>query len=73
MEDPRLSALLVHEIANPINNISAALYLMEEYFIEKEQPVGEPVGGLLKLLREEIRRVTLLLSSFRSIDLLGSV
>jgi two-component system, NtrC family, sensor histidine kinase HydH len=64
-----LSAVLGHEIANPLNNISAAVQLLEHYLHEKDDRVDEPMCELLRLITEEINRLTLLLENFRSLKL----
>jgi signal transduction histidine kinase len=64
-----LSAVLAHEIANPLNAISAAVHLIEQYFYEKEGPVDQTIVDLLRLVAGEINRLTLLLNEFRSLRL----
>ena len=60
-----LSAALAHEIANPLGNISAAVQLLEEHLCE--QRLNEATSDLLRLTKEEIDRLTLLLDNFRSV------
>jgi signal transduction histidine kinase len=64
-----LFAVLTHEIANPLNNISAAVQLMDEYLHDSENRVNEAFSELLRLLTEEVKRLTLLLEDFRSLQL----
>ena len=60
-----LSAVLAHEIANPLSNISAAVHLLEQYLCE--QHLNDATSELLRLTKEEIDRLTLLLDNFRSV------
>jgi signal transduction histidine kinase len=60
---------LRHDNATPINNNSAAVQLLEQYLHEKDDRIDEPMSELLRLLKEEINRLTLLLDNFRSLKL----
>jgi signal transduction histidine kinase len=64
-----LSAVLGHEMANPLNNISAAVQLLGEKLHAKHDPADEFTCELLRLVTEEINRLTLLLDNFRSFSL----
>ena len=63
-----LSAVMAHEIANPLHNIAAAIQLLEEHLIAKERLVDEATTDLLRLVTEEISRLVLLLDNFRSLN-----
>jgi len=64
-----LPAVLGHEIANPLNNISAAVQLVGETLHAQHDPGNESTCELLRLVTEEINRLTLLLDNFRSFNL----
>jgi len=63
-----LFAVLAHEIANPLNNISAAVQLLQQRWHDKEDRVDEASSELLQLLGEEIKRLSRLLEDFRSLQ-----
>ena len=60
-----LSSVFAHEIANSLHGISALVCSMELHF-HKTGHVDKPTGELLRLITEEIARLTLLLEDFRS-------
>ena len=64
-----LGAVLAHEIATPLSAISAAIQLIEQHLYEKESHVDQTIVDLLRLVAEEINRLTLLLDEFRSLRL----
>ena len=61
-----LFAVLTHAIANPLNNISVAVQLMDQSLHDRHDRIDEPISELLRLPTEEINRLTLLLENFRS-------
>ena len=64
-----LSAILGHEIANPLNSISVAVQLLERILSAQGEPANERKSTLVRLISDEIRRLALLVENFRSLKL----
>lgn len=60
-----LCSVFAHEIANSLHSISAVANFMEQHLYETGH-VDEPTGESLRIVTEEIKRLTLLLEDFRS-------
>ena len=58
-----LSSMFAHEIANSLHGLSALVCSMERHF-HKTGDVDKSTGELLRLITEEINRLTLLLEDF---------
>ena len=67
LQDPGelLCSVFVHEIANSLHSISAVASFMEQH-LYKTDHIDKPTGESLRLVTEEIKRLTLLLEDFRS-------
>ena len=68
----KLFAVLAHEIANPLDNVSAGVRLLDQSLHETYGPMGEPIDKLLRLVTDEINHLTVLLINFRAHDFFGS-
>ena len=64
-----ISAILGHEISNPLNSISAAVQLLERILSAEGEPANERKSALVRLISDEIRRLALLVENFRSLKL----
>jgi len=61
------ASLLVHEIGNPLNGISATAQLLEHFLSRENLPTGQAMLSSVHDLKSEIGRLTLLLNEFKKI------
>jgi signal transduction histidine kinase len=55
---------LAHEVRNPLNSISLQLSVLERRFRRLEAGLAGEMGGLVDVIREEIRRLEILVEDF---------
>jgi PAS domain S-box-containing protein len=62
------SAILVHEIKNPLNGMSTTVQLLERYLTMHSEPARDVLASTIRDLRSEIDRLQLLLTDFQNIS-----
>ncbi|HZD39576.1 MAG TPA: ATP-binding protein [Terriglobales bacterium] len=62
------SAILVHEIKNPLNGMSTTVQLLERYLTMHAEPARDVLASTVRDLRSEIDRLQLLLADFQNIS-----